>query len=144
MFEGRAHCLVSDSSWEPPREDWRRVSFRNFSRENFVENETRFSRKYQCKSRESHESRKKGKMRYILKLVSLAICQSRNLRELQTSKIIIQSEKLVLDPKFLQDFRVKISNDSRVNPTPRARFFANYLRWRNISLDIKKMASLSC
>jgi hypothetical protein len=38
-----------------------------------VENDTRFSRKYQC------ESREKGKMRYIVKLVSLAICESRNL-----------------------------------------------------------------
>jgi hypothetical protein len=31
-----------------------------------------------------------------------------NLRDLQRSKIIIHSEKLVLDPKFSQDFRVKI------------------------------------
>jgi hypothetical protein len=71
-----------------------------------VENETRFSRKYQCKSRESHESRKKEKLRYIVKLASLAIYS-------QTSKIIILSEKLVLDSKFSQDSRVKISNDSR-------------------------------
>jgi hypothetical protein len=35
-----------------------------------------------------------------------------NLRDLQTSKIIIHSEKLVLDAKFSQDSRVKISNDS--------------------------------
>jgi hypothetical protein len=61
----------------------------------FVENETRFSQKNQC---ESHESCEKEKMRYIVK---------------QTSKIIINSEKLVLDPKFFQDSRVKISNDSR-------------------------------
>ncbi len=59
-----------------------------------MENETRFSRKYQC---ESLESRKKGKMRYIVKLASLAICDS------QTSKVIIHSEKLVLDSKFSQD-----------------------------------------
>ncbi len=78
-----------------------------------MENETRFSRKYQCESHESHESREKGKMRYIVKLVSLAICKSCNLRDSQTSKIIIHSEKLLLDPKFLQDSRVKISNDSR-------------------------------
>jgi hypothetical protein len=39
-------------------------------------------------------------------------CESRNLRDSQTSKIIIHSEKLVLDPKFSQDSRVKISNDS--------------------------------
>jgi hypothetical protein len=35
------------------------------------------------------------------------------LRDSQTSKIIIHSEKLVLDLKFWQDSRVKISNDSR-------------------------------
>ncbi len=35
-----------------------------------------------------------------------------NLRDSQTSKIIIHSEKLVLDPKFSQGSRVKISNDS--------------------------------
>jgi hypothetical protein len=52
-------------------------------------------------------------MQYIVKLVSLTICESRNLRDSQTSKIIIHSEKLVLDPKLSQDFRVKISNDSR-------------------------------
>jgi hypothetical protein len=39
-------------------------------------------------------------------------CESRNLRDSQTSKMIIHSEKLVLDPKFSQDSRVKISNDS--------------------------------
>jgi hypothetical protein len=54
-----------------------------------------------------------GKMWYIVKLASLAICESRNLRDSQTSKIIIDSEKLVFDPKFLQDSRVEISNDSR-------------------------------
>ncbi len=43
-----------------------------------MENETRFSRKYQCESRESHESRKKGKLQYIVKLASLAICESRS------------------------------------------------------------------
>ncbi len=52
-------------------------------------------------------------MRYIVKLVSLTICEYCNLRDSQTSKIIIHSEKLALDPKFSQDFRVKISNDSR-------------------------------
>ncbi len=67
--------------------------FEFFSRENFVENETRFSRKYQCESYKSHESCKREK------------CESCNLRDLQTSKIIIQSEKLVLDPKFSQDSR---------------------------------------
>ncbi len=41
------------------------------------------------------------------------VCESRNLRDSQTNKIIIHSEKLVLDPNFSQDFRVKISNDSR-------------------------------
>jgi hypothetical protein len=80
-----------------------------FSRE-FLENETHFSRKYQC---ESCESREKGKMRYIVKLASLAICESHNLRDLQTSKIIIHSKKLVLDPKFSQDSGIKFSNDSR-------------------------------
>ncbi len=30
-------------------------------------------------------------------------CDSRNLRDLQTSKIIVHSKKLVLDPKFAQD-----------------------------------------
>ncbi len=52
-------------------------------------------------------------MQYITKLVNLGICESRNLRDSQTSKIIIHSEKLVLDPKFSQDSRVKISNDPR-------------------------------
>ncbi len=42
-------------------------------------------------------------VRYIVKLSSLAICESHNLRDLQTSKIIIHSKKLVLDPKFSQD-----------------------------------------
>jgi hypothetical protein len=36
-----------------------------------------------------------------------------NLQDSQTSKIIVHSEKLVLDPKFSQGSRVKISNDSR-------------------------------
>jgi hypothetical protein len=36
-------------------------------------NETRFSRKYQCESRESHESREKGKLQYIVKIASVAI-----------------------------------------------------------------------
>jgi hypothetical protein len=40
-------------------------------------------------------------------------CKSCNLRVSQTSKIIIKNEKLVLDLKFSQDSRVKISNDSR-------------------------------
>jgi hypothetical protein len=40
-------------------------------------------------------------------------CESRYLQDLQTNIIIIHSEKLVLDPKFSQDSRVKISNDSR-------------------------------
>jgi hypothetical protein len=40
-------------------------------------------------------------------------CPDSNLRDSQTSKIIIHSEKLVLDLKFSQDSRVKISNDSR-------------------------------
>jgi hypothetical protein len=44
-------------------------------------------------------------MQYIVKLVSLTICESR--------KIIIHGEKLVLDPKFSLDSRVKISIDSR-------------------------------
>ncbi len=83
---------------------WQRVSFRNFSRENYVENKTCFSRKYQCGSRRSCVSREKGKMRwYIVKLASLAVCESCNLRDLQISKIIIHSEKLVWDPKFSQD-----------------------------------------
>jgi hypothetical protein len=51
-------------------------------------------------------------MRHIVKLVSLTICESHNLRDSQTSRIIIHSEKFVLDPKFSQDSRVKISNDS--------------------------------
>jgi hypothetical protein len=40
-------------------------------------------------------------------------CPDSNLRDSQTSKIIIHSEKLVFDPKFSQDSRVKISNDFR-------------------------------
>jgi hypothetical protein len=40
-------------------------------------------------------------MRYIVKLASLAICESR-MRDSQTSKVIIHSEKLVLDSKFSQ------------------------------------------
>ncbi len=52
-------------------------------------------------------------MRYIVKqFASLVICESRNLENSQTSKIIIHSDKLVLDPKFSQDSSVKISNDS--------------------------------
>jgi hypothetical protein len=47
-----------------------------FFYENFVENETRFSRKYQFESCKSHEYREKGKMRYIVKLVSHAICET--------------------------------------------------------------------
>jgi hypothetical protein len=39
-----------------------------------------------------------------------------NLRDSQTSKIIIHCEKLVLDKKLSQDSRVKISNDSRESP----------------------------
>jgi hypothetical protein len=35
----------------------------------------------------------------------LCTCESCNLRDSQTSKIIIHSEKLVLDPKLLQDSR---------------------------------------
>jgi hypothetical protein len=49
----------------------------------------------------------------VLQFASLAICENRNLQDSQTRKIIIHSEKLVLDPKFLQDSRVKISSDSR-------------------------------
>jgi hypothetical protein len=59
-------------------------------------------------SRKPHEFRENGKMRYIDEAY-----ESHNLRDSQTSKIIIHSEKLVLDPKFSQDSRVKISNDSR-------------------------------
>jgi hypothetical protein len=66
-----------------------------------MENETHFLQKYHCESCESHKSREKRKMRYIVE------------RDLQTSRIIIHSEKLVLDPKFSQDSRVKIINDSR-------------------------------
>jgi hypothetical protein len=39
-------------------------------------------------------------------------CESRNL-QLTNKQNLIQSEKLVLDPKFSQDSRIKISNDSR-------------------------------
>jgi hypothetical protein len=42
-------------------------------------------------------------MRYIVKLASLTVCEFQNLRDLQTSKIIIHSEKLVSDLKFSQD-----------------------------------------
>jgi hypothetical protein len=77
--------------------------FAIFLGENLVENETCFSWKYSC---ESHESRKKEK--------SIMLC---NLRDSQTSKIIIHSKKLVLGAEILaifsQDSRVKISNDSR-------------------------------
>jgi hypothetical protein len=65
-----------------------------------VENETRFSRV----SRVSQE----GKNAIYCKA-----CESHNLRDSQTMKIIIHIEKSVLDPKFLQDSRIKISNDSR-------------------------------
>jgi hypothetical protein len=54
-------------------------------------------------SREPHEFREKGKMRYIDEAY-----ESCNLRDSQTSKIIIHSEKLVLGPKFSQDSRVKL------------------------------------
>ncbi len=37
-----------------------------------------------------------GKIRFIVKLASLAICKTHNLRDLQTSKIIIHSEKLAI------------------------------------------------
>ncbi len=40
------------------------------------------------------------------------VCESCNLRDTQTSKIIIHRGKLVLNPKFSQDSRVKISHDS--------------------------------
>ncbi len=46
---------------------------------------------------------RREKMRYIVKLACLTICESRNLRDSQTSKLIIHRVKLVLDPKFLQD-----------------------------------------
>ncbi len=83
-----------------------------------MENETRFSQKYQCESRESHESRRKGKIRYVVKLASLAICESCNLRDLQFARLANKQnhnslEKLVLDPKFSQESRVEFSNDSR-------------------------------
>jgi hypothetical protein len=81
-----------------------------------VENETRFSRKYQCESREAHESRKKRKMRYIVKLAILAICESCNLQDLQTSKIIIHSDKLVFDQNSRKTPEIKlvmISRESR-------------------------------
>jgi hypothetical protein len=51
------------------------------------------SRENISESLASYESRKEGKMRYIVKLVSLTICESRNLRDSQTRKIIIHSEK---------------------------------------------------
>ncbi len=46
-----------------------------------------------------------GKNAMYCELVNLIICECRNLRDSQTSKIIIHSEKLVLDPKFSQDSR---------------------------------------
>ncbi len=52
-------------------------------------------------SRDSWE----GKNAIYCELASLVICESRNLRDSQTSKIIIYSKKLVLDPKFSQDSR---------------------------------------
>jgi hypothetical protein len=63
-----------------------------------VENETRFSRKFHCESRESHKSRKKGK-----NAIYCEACEYRSLQDTQTSKIIIYSKKL--DPKFFQDSR---------------------------------------
>ncbi len=50
-----------------------------------------------------------------MKLASIAIFESCNLRDSQTSKIIIHCEELVIDPKFSQDSSVKIINDSRVS-----------------------------
>jgi CYTH domain-containing protein len=73
-----------------------------------VENETCFARKYQCESHEAHESREKRKMWYIVKLASLAICESCNLQDLQTSKIIIHSEKLVLDQNSRKTPEIKL------------------------------------
>jgi hypothetical protein len=43
-----------------------------------------------------NKSREKGKLRYIVKFASLAICETCNLRDSQTSKIIIHSEKLAI------------------------------------------------
>jgi hypothetical protein len=63
-----------------------------------VENETRFLRKYHCESRDSHESREKGKMRYAIYYEAY---ESRNLRDTQSSRITIYCKKL--DPKFSQD-----------------------------------------
>jgi hypothetical protein len=52
-----------------------------FSRE--LEKENRFSRKYQCRSRKSHKSREKGKMRYIVQFARLGNKQNHNsLREI--------------------------------------------------------------
>ncbi len=82
-----------------------------FFSQNFVENETRFSRKYQCESRESHESRKKGKLRYIVKLASLAFARLTNKRSHNSLREI--SVRLKILARFSQDSRVKISNDSR-------------------------------
>ncbi len=49
-----------------------------FFSENFVENETHFSQKYQCKSRESHDSHEKWKMQYIVQFARLANKQNHN------------------------------------------------------------------
>jgi hypothetical protein len=43
-----------------------------------------------------HESCVKGKMGFIVKLASLTICETRNLQDSQTGKIIIHSEKLII------------------------------------------------
>ncbi len=68
--------------WRSLKYCWQRFLFHNLSRENCVANETLFSRKYHCESRKSHESREsrkshesreKGKMRYFVKLASLAL-----------------------------------------------------------------------
>jgi hypothetical protein len=77
-----------------------------------VENETRFSRKYQCESRNSHESHKKEKMRYIVKLASLAICESRICETHKQAKSLFTTRLKIL-ARFSQDSSVKISNDSR-------------------------------
>jgi hypothetical protein len=47
-----------------------------FISRDFAENKTHFLHKYQCESWESHKSREKGKMRYIVKLAILAICET--------------------------------------------------------------------
>ncbi len=52
------------------------------------------------------------------KAINCEACESHNLRVLQFERLANKqnhkhSEKLVLDPKFSQDFRVKIIKDSR-------------------------------